>query len=84
MAAKKAEDKVSLYQRGLVLSVKDIVKSPFCHKQASVTKRSSTAVKFLQSVESERHDTASGQSVPDGAPLEVSRVILSHDVILLF
>lgn len=83
VAANRAKDASIYFLRGRVLSKKICVRTHIAQARASVNERSSTVVDILCSVENELRNIMSGQSgLGDGA-LNVGRLVLSLDLLLL-
>lgn len=64
-------------------SMEDCVGQHIPHAQTSVNERSSMVVEIHRSVQGELQDIVPGQSFLGDGSLEVSRVPLFHDVLLL-
>lgn len=80
--ASKAEDEVSLYLRGFVLSTENSVEH-IAHARNSANELSSIVVEMFRNVKGELEDIVSGQFVISDGSLDVSRVSSSHDGLLL-
>lgn len=82
-ALNKAEDELKPFLRDSVLLMTDLAGQHFARVRVSVIELSSTVVEMFPSAEKELEDIVPNHSVLEDSPLNISRAILSPDVLLL-